>query len=108
MSIYEQLARTWNDGVRGFGRHSYSDAISWLHARADRGVRSGPASWSARSRHDRCSAAGVLKGESLGVVLLVMITRESSMVSITRSVDTPIRSLVSIIESTITRFKSTI
>ena len=28
MSIYEQFARTWNDGVRGFGRHSYSDAIS--------------------------------------------------------------------------------
>ena len=28
MSIYEQFARTWNDGDRGFGRYSYSDAIS--------------------------------------------------------------------------------
>lgn len=28
MSIYEQFARTWNDGDRGFGRHSYADAIS--------------------------------------------------------------------------------
>lgn len=28
MSIYQQFARTWNDGDRGFGRHSYNDAIN--------------------------------------------------------------------------------
>ena len=28
MSIYQQFARTWNDGQSGFGRHSYNDAIA--------------------------------------------------------------------------------
>lgn len=28
MSIYNLYARTWNDGKKGFGRHSYNDAIS--------------------------------------------------------------------------------
>ena len=28
MSIFDQFKRTWNDGVAGFGRHSYADAIN--------------------------------------------------------------------------------
>lgn len=28
MSIYNQFARDWDDGQKGFGRHSYNDAIS--------------------------------------------------------------------------------
>ena len=28
MSIFDQFKRTWNDGVAGFGRHSYNDAIN--------------------------------------------------------------------------------
>ncbi len=28
MSIYDKFARDWDDGRKGFGRHSYNDAIS--------------------------------------------------------------------------------
>lgn len=75
MSIYAQFARTWDDGKKGFGRHSYNDAISAGYTplqieQAVAGQRVGTRGQdlinAARAARERAQASGYESGTQAG------------------------------------------